>query len=83
VINLGNPHETTILELAERIRAALGSGSTIQGTPYEQYYGAGFEDTRRRVPDITRAGEILDWRPEVALDEGLGRTIEWWKTAHP
>ncbi len=78
VINLGNPHETTILELAEKIRDAVGSSSGIQTTAYEDYYGAGFEDTRRRVPDITRAGEILDWRPEIQLDEGLGRTIEWW-----
>jgi UDP-glucose 4-epimerase len=82
VINLGNPHETTILELAERICAAVGSSSRIDSTPYEAYYGPGFEDTRRRVPDITRAGEILDWRPEVSLDEGLARTIEWWEKAN-
>ena len=82
VINLGNPHETTILELAEHIRASLASDSIIQTTPYEQYYGPGFEDTRRRVPDITRAGELLDWHPEVSLDEGLARTIEWWEKVH-
>ncbi len=78
VINLGNPRETTILELAEMIRAAVGSRSGIETTAYESYYGPGFEDTRRRVPDITRAGEILDWAPEIALEEGLARTIEWW-----
>lgn len=82
VINLGNPRETTILELAELIRATVGSESSILSTPYEQYYGPGFEDTRRRVPDITRAGELLDWRPEVPLEEGLARTIEWWEKVH-
>jgi UDP-glucose 4-epimerase len=81
VINLGNPTETTILELAEKIRDAVGSQSGIRTTAYEDYYGPGFEDTRRRVPDVTRAAEILDWRPEIQLDEGLGRTIEWWAKA--
>jgi UDP-glucose 4-epimerase len=59
----------------------VGSQSGIRTTAYEDYYGPGFEDTRRRVPDITRAAEILDWRPEIQLDEGLGRTIEWWAKA--
>lgn len=78
VFNLGNPRETTILELAEMIKDAVGSHSPIQPTSYESYYGSGFEDTRRRVPDITRASEILDWEPRVSLEEGLARTIEWW-----
>ncbi len=82
VINLGNPDETTILELAERIRGAVGSRSDIETADYESYYGPGFEDTRRRVPDITRATEILDWKPEIRLDEGLSRTIEWWTKTH-
>ena len=78
VFNLGSTEETTILELAERIRDAVGSGSPVEPTSYESYYGPGFEDTRRRVPDITRAHEVLDWEPRVGLDEGLTRTIEWW-----
>jgi UDP-glucose 4-epimerase len=82
IINLGNDHETTILELAEMIRDALGSKSDIQPTSYESYYGPGFEDTRRRVPDITRARELLDWKPTVTLEEGLGRTLEWWKATY-
>ena len=82
VINLGNPRETSILELAEMIKAAVGSDSPVQPTAYESYYGPGFEDTRRRVPDITRAREILDWEPEVALEEGLARTVEWWCKTH-
>ena len=47
--------------------------------PYESYYGAGYEDTHRRVPDITRARELLGWEPDVTLEDGLRRTIEWWQ----
>lgn len=82
VFNLGSTRETTILELAEMITAAVGSDSTINPTSYESYYGPGFEDTRRRVPDITRAREILDWEPTVDLEDGLARTIEWWQKTH-
>lgn len=82
VFNLGSTRETTILELAEMIKASVESDSAIAHTEYESYYGAGFEDTRRRVPDITRAREILDWEPRVTLEEGLARTIEWWQKTH-
>ncbi|MFP5375278.1 MAG: NAD-dependent epimerase/dehydratase family protein [Acidimicrobiia bacterium] len=82
VVNLGNPRETTILELAEMIRAYVGSTSPVAPTSYESYYGPGFADTRRRVPDITRARELLGWEPTIALEEGLGRTYEWWKQTY-
>ncbi|MFN0091501.1 MAG: GDP-mannose 4,6-dehydratase [Acidimicrobiales bacterium] len=82
VINLGNPHETTIGELAELIRALVGSSSEIRSVPYEEYYGPGFEDTRRRVPDISRARELLGWAPEVSLADGLTQTFDWWKRTH-
>jgi len=80
VFNIGQTRETTIRELAELITESVGSSSEIRATSYESYYGPGFEDTRRRVPDITRARELLDWAPEVPLEDGLARTIEWWKT---
>lgn len=82
VVNLGNPRETTIRELAEMIRAYVGSSSPIAPTSYESYYGPGFADTRRRVPDVSRAAELLDWVPTVSLEEGLGRTYEWWKQTY-
>ncbi|MHB8669444.1 MAG: NAD-dependent epimerase/dehydratase family protein [Acidimicrobiales bacterium] len=81
VFNLGSTEEVSIADLADRIRSLVGSSSPIQLTPYQDYYGPGFEDTRRRVPDVTRANELLGWRAGVALDQGLGRTLEWWKTA--
>jgi UDP-glucose 4-epimerase len=82
VFNLGSTRETTIQELAELIRHTVGSRSEIRFAPYEDYYGPGFEDTRRRVPDITRARELLDWEPRVELADGLVRTIEWWQKAN-
>jgi len=81
-VNLGNPAEHSIRELAERIRTLVGSQSEIVLQPYEAYYGPGFEDTRRRVPDITRARDLLGWAPTVDLDTGLERTLEWWKQTH-
>ncbi len=82
VINLGNPTETTIRELAETICEMVGSSSKIQYTPYAEYYGPGFEDTRRRVPDITRARDLLGWEPKVELHDGLEQTIAWWQKVH-
>jgi UDP-glucose 4-epimerase len=82
VLNLGSTRETTIRELAEMIKRAVGSDSPIAPTSPESYYGPGFEDTRRRVPDITRAREILDWEPDVSLEDGMARTIEWWQKTH-
>jgi UDP-glucose 4-epimerase len=82
IFNLGATRETTILELAEMIKATVGSKSEISPTAYESYYGPGFEDTRRRIPDISRARELLDWEPRVELEDGLARTIEWWEKTH-
>src|SRR5437588_6903230 len=58
VFNLGSTRETSILELAEMVKHASGSASAIEFTPPDSYYGPGYEDTRRRVPDITRARNI-------------------------
>jgi len=68
-VNLGNPGEFTMLELAEKVRALTGSRSEIEHKPLP------VDDPVRRRPDITRAMEILKWRPRIALDEGLERTV--------
>lgn len=70
-INLGNPVESTILSLAERILEATGSRSEIQFGPLPQ------DDPTRRNPDISEARQLLGWEPEVDLEEGLRRTIEY------
>ncbi len=78
VFNIGSARETRMYELAEMIVAAVGSRSPIQPSPYENVYGARFEDIPRRVPDISRARQVLGWQPQVSLEEGLKRTIAWW-----
>ena len=69
--NLGNPHEFTVHQLAERVLALTGSKSKIVERPLPE------DDPRVRRPDITRARATLDWEPRVELDEGLRRTIEY------
>ncbi len=82
VFNLGSTQEISIHDLAVKIRDLLGSRSEIRFVPYEDYYGPGFEDTRRRVPDVTRAATRLGWSARIGLDEGLARTVAWWKERH-
>jgi len=69
-VNVGNPNEMSLLELAEKIVALTGTRSEIV------FEGLPIDDPKVRQPDITRAREILGWEPKVSLDEGLRRTIE-------
>jgi UDP-glucose 4-epimerase len=76
VFNVGNGHEITIADLAERIRTLAGSQSEIVRIPYDQAYEAGFEDMPRRVPDISKIKALVAYAPTVELDEILTRVIE-------
>ncbi|MBF0333768.1 MAG: SDR family oxidoreductase [Alphaproteobacteria bacterium] len=73
-INLGNPGEFTIRELAEKVIDLVGSKSKIVTMPLPA------DDPRQRKPDIGRARDVLGWEPKVALDEGLKRTIPYFET---
>jgi len=77
--NIGNPHEITILEFAERIRALVGSKEPIVFRPLPQ------DDPKQRCPDITKARRVLKWEPKVHLEEGLKRTYDYFhkKVAEP
>jgi UDP-glucose 4-epimerase len=68
VYNVGGVGETTIKQLAEKIIELTKSTSTITYTPYDQAYTAGYEDMQRRVPDITKIKNAIDWSPENTLD---------------
>jgi UDP-glucuronate decarboxylase len=73
-INLGNPNEFTILELAERIVAQVGGRSRLRFEPLPQ------DDPAQRQPDIAQARALLGWEPRVELEEGLERTIAYFRT---
>jgi len=68
VVNIGSQEEVSMTELAQRVRALAGSRSPIEYIPYEKAYGAGFDDMRRRVPDITRVTSYIGWQPEHDLN---------------
>jgi dTDP-glucose 4,6-dehydratase len=72
-VNIGNPTEMTVLEFARQIIAATGSRSKIVFRPLPQ------DDPRQRQPDITRAKKLLGWEPRVGLDEGLAKTIAFFR----
>jgi UDP-glucose 4-epimerase len=76
VFNIGSSDEITIIDLAERVRLACGSDSEIRLVPYEEAYEAGFEDMRRRVPDISKINALLGWRPTRTLEQILEDVIE-------
>ncbi len=73
VMNLGNPEEYTILQLAEKIREMVDSSSKIIHEDLPE------DDPHKRKPDITRAKNILSFNPTIALDEGLSKTIEYFR----
>jgi dTDP-glucose 4,6-dehydratase len=74
-VNLGNPREMTLLELAKQILRLSGSRSEIVFGPLPT------DDPKVRQPDIGRARRLLGWEPRVEVEEGLRRTIEWYRTA--
>ncbi len=77
VVNVGSSQEITIAELAERVKRLTGSASPIVCVPYDEAYQPGFEDLRRRVPDIAKAGRLVGYRPRIPLDETLRRVIDF------
>lgn len=75
-VNLGNPAEMTILDFAHRIRARFGNEVGIEFKPLPS------DDPKLRRPDISKAKRVLGWEPKISLDEGLTRTIEYFKQDH-
>jgi dTDP-glucose 4,6-dehydratase/UDP-glucuronate decarboxylase len=74
VFNIGNPDERSVVDFAEVIRRAVGSSSPIE---FRDFISA--DDPQRRCPDITRIRTELGWEPRVGLDEGIARTVAWFR----
>ena len=72
-VNIGNPHEMTVLEFAKKVIALTGSQSTIVYKPLPQ------DDPQVRQPDITKAKNVLGWQPKVTLEQGLAPTIDYFR----
>ena len=77
-MNLGNPDETTIRQLAEEIIELTGSASSIRYVPFPERYA---DDPKTRRPDITKARRILGWEPKISRAEGLKRTLDYFRQA--
>jgi UDP-glucose 4-epimerase len=76
IFNVGRPDEISIKQLAERVRDLSGSSSEITYVPYEEVYGPGFEDMKRRTPDISKLQATIDFEPAFSLEDILQDVIE-------
>jgi len=72
-INLGNPNEMSVGELAETVTDLVGGGRRVAYEPLPS------DDPKQRQPDIAQAKAVLGWEPTVDLDTGLRRTVEWFR----
>ncbi|HEX8681596.1 MAG TPA: GDP-mannose 4,6-dehydratase [Ardenticatenaceae bacterium] len=79
IFNLGNNEEVTIKQLAERVIERAESESEIVYVPYEQAYAPGFEDMRRRIPDLSKAKRVVGFEPTVNLDGIIDKVIEYYR----
>jgi nucleoside-diphosphate-sugar epimerase len=83
VFNIGGTKEISIKALAERVLQITQSASTITYIPYAEAYAPGFEDMRRRVPDISRLGNLTGWKPTIDLDETLASVRDYFQAQSP
>jgi len=83
IYNVGSPNRIRIIDLADRIRQALGSSSELVFVPFDQVYGQGIEDMLHRIPSIAKVGAAIGWMPERSLDDILADVIEDKRSAAP
>lgn len=81
-INIGSTQSITIEALAQKIINLTGSTSKMVYKPYEKVYRSGYEDIFARIPDLERAKKYLGYEPKISLDEGLERTIYWYRNQY-
>jgi len=82
VFNIGSNQEITIMELAKRVKELTGSDSEIVLVPYDEAYEEGFEDMPRRIPDISKVGALVGFRPRMSLD-GILRSVIDYQSGRP
>ncbi|MDP3949872.1 UDP-glucuronic acid decarboxylase family protein, partial [Microbacterium sp.] len=75
-INLGNPNEITVGELAERVTSLIDPDQSVRYLPLPE------DDPQQRQPDIRQAAAVLAWKPEVGLEQGLPSTVEWFRSRY-
>jgi dTDP-glucose 4,6-dehydratase len=73
-VNLGNPEEFTVAEFAQLVLRVTGSGSPVEYLPLP------VDDPTRRCPVITRASQVLGWQPQIQVEDGVRRTVEWFRS---
>lgn len=79
LFNIGSSEEISINQLAEKVRQRAGSQSEIVKIPYDQAYAPGFEDFRRRVPNIEKIMQTIEWKPTTPLDTTIDQIINYYK----
>lgn len=79
VFNVGNDEETSITEVAKRVKEMTGSSSEIRYIPYGEAYGEGFEDMERRVPNLARIKNLIGYEPKLKLDDILASVIKYFR----
>ncbi len=82
IFNVGNPQEISIVQLAERIKFAAKSNSVLEFIPYNKAYEEGFEDMRRRVPDISKIKQYINFSPTFNLDTIISDIIKWFDSKY-
>jgi UDP-glucose 4-epimerase len=80
IVNLGNAQEVSIAELAQRVIERVGSASTVVYVPYDQAYAPGFEDMRRRVPDLAKAKRLIGYEPTLDLDGIIDSVLSYYRS---
>ena len=79
ILNVGNDHEITINELAQKVKEMTNSSSPIEHIPYEKAYGPGFEDMQRRCPNIQKIRKLIGFEPKYDMDAIIKSVIEYFK----
>ncbi len=77
--NIGSDRETSILELAETMKKVGGFDNPIEFKPHLEVFGKSYEDIPRRIPDVSRIKEVIDWEATTGLEEGLEKTIDFYR----